>query len=77
MNVPDQIIKVPEYCESVKVVKVKVKKRQAVTPSTIVCTLEVPGHPKMNINGPGYGKVTMLCQEGCMLGSKFVHSLLH
>ncbi|KAL5963105.1 RNA polymerase II subunit A C-terminal domain phosphatase [Taenia solium] len=70
MNVPDQIVKVPEHCESVKVVKVKVKKRQAVTPSTIVCTLEVPGHPKMNINGPGYGKVTMLCQEGCTLGPK-------
>ncbi|KAL5107207.1 hypothetical protein TcWFU_000112 [Taenia crassiceps] len=70
MNVPDHIVKVPEHYESVKVVKVKVKKRQAVTPSTIVCTLEVPGHPKMNINGPGYGKVTMLCQEGCTLGSR-------
>ncbi|KAH9280391.1 RNA polymerase II subunit A C-terminal domain phosphatase [Echinococcus granulosus] len=68
MNIPDQIVKVPEDYESVKVVKVKVKKRQAVTPSTIVCTLEAPGHPEMSINGPGYGKVTMLCQEGCTLG---------
>lgn len=70
MDNQDQIIRVPEKYKSVKVIKVKAKTCQAVTPTTIVCTLEASGHGEININAPGYGKVTMLCQEGSTLGPK-------
>lgn len=66
----EEIIKVPEQYKSVRVVKVKVKRRQAVTPTTVVCTLETTGHPDIPIRCPGYGKVSMLCQEGSTLSSK-------
>ncbi|VDO05289.1 unnamed protein product [Rodentolepis nana] len=63
----EEIIRVPDRYKTVKVVKVKVKRRQSVTPSSIVCTLEAPEHPNIPINCPGYGKVSMLCQEGSIL----------
>ncbi|VDL18866.1 unnamed protein product [Hymenolepis diminuta] len=65
----EEIIRVPEQYRTVKVVKVKVKKRQAVTPTSIVCTLEAPGQPNIPIKCPGYGKVSMLCQEGSTLNA--------
>ncbi|KAM3178629.1 hypothetical protein ACTXT7_002185 [Hymenolepis weldensis] len=65
----EEIIRVPDLYRTVKVVKVKVKKRQAVTPTSIVCTLEAPGQPSIPIKCPGYGKVSMLCQEGSTLNA--------
>ncbi len=66
----EQIIKVPDNYTSVKVVKVKVRRRQAVTPSTIVCILQPDGQAEVQVNGPGYGKIAVLCKEGTILKAK-------
>ncbi|KAM7542696.1 hypothetical protein Aperf_G00000017831 [Anoplocephala perfoliata] len=58
----EETIKVPEQYKLVKVVKVKVKRRQAVTPTTVVCTLEAPGHPDIPIKCPGD---PLFKYEGC------------
>nr|CDS32408.1 RNA polymerase II subunit A C terminal domain [Hymenolepis microstoma] len=65
----EEIIRVPDQYQTVKVLKVKVKRRQSVNPTSIVCTLEAPENPNIPIKCPGYGKVSMLCQEGSTLNA--------
>uniref|UniRef100_A0A0X3PBT4 RNA polymerase II subunit A C-terminal domain phosphatase n=1 Tax=Schistocephalus solidus TaxID=70667 RepID=A0A0X3PBT4_SCHSO len=69
MTEHDKIICVPSFCPKATVIKVKTRRRQSVTPSTVVCIIKPVSSNEITFNAPGYGQITMLCQEGAPISA--------